>query len=201
MVRILKRANSALKPLHALRLGAFPASSQHPRIPTPLDPSRVPTQPFVYPGMLIQHDNYRLMREVCALKHFSINTEKTYTHLAGPLRFLSQGPKAQSPHGSKQDGSLPDAYGLAWFSSQVAELPQIEGADEARRLTWTKSRPPLGVVASNQREPRSGTTPLRKPFVPSWPDDSHGHSPYRYMQRKAVHKSSPESAPGKRSLC
>src|SRR5664279_1144885 len=39
--------------------------------------SQVP--PFVYQGMQIQHAT-RLMREVCALRHLSINTEKSYTH-------------------------------------------------------------------------------------------------------------------------
>ena len=36
-------------------------------------------QPFVYQGMQIHHAT-RLMREVCALKHLSINTEKSYIH-------------------------------------------------------------------------------------------------------------------------
>jgi hypothetical protein len=81
-VRISKQANSAPKPFHARRLRAFPPSSQHPQYPPPLDTSRVPSQPFVYHGMQIHHAT-RLMRQVCALKHLSINTEKSYIHWLG----------------------------------------------------------------------------------------------------------------------
>src|SRR5271169_7032826 len=82
-VRILKQPTSAPKPFHASRLRPFASLGQHPKIPTPpLDPSRVPYQPFVYHGMQIHHAT-RLMREVCALRHLSINTEKSYTHWLG----------------------------------------------------------------------------------------------------------------------
>ena len=56
----------------------------------PLDTSRAPPQPFVYQGMLIQ-DATRLMREVCALRHLSINTEESYTHWLGRSGFLVWG--------------------------------------------------------------------------------------------------------------
>ena len=54
----------------------------------------------------------RLMREVCALRHLSINTEKVLYPLAWPLWLLSQGPKAQSPDSRSKDGGVPDALGF-----------------------------------------------------------------------------------------
>ncbi len=61
----------------------------------PHDPSRVPPQPFVYPGILIQHAT-RLIREVCALKHLSINTEKTYIHWLGRYASFLRDPKLKA---------------------------------------------------------------------------------------------------------
>src|ERR1035437_2427368 len=41
-----------------------------------------------------------------------LNQHRKILHpLAWPLRLLSQGPKAQIPHGRKEDGSLPDPLG------------------------------------------------------------------------------------------
>ena len=42
--------------------------------------------------MLIQHAT-RLMREVCALKHLSINTEKTYIHSLGRYASFLRDPR------------------------------------------------------------------------------------------------------------
>ena len=41
--------------------------------------ARLQEQPFVYHGMQLQHV-MRLIREVCAVRHLSINTESTSTH-------------------------------------------------------------------------------------------------------------------------
>ncbi len=54
-----------------------------PKTPTPSMQVALQPQPFVYPGMQIQHAT-RLMREVCALRHLSINTEKSYLHSRPP---------------------------------------------------------------------------------------------------------------------
>ena len=45
--------------------------------------------------MLIQHAT-RLMREVCALKHLSINTENSYTHWLGRYASFLRDPKLKS---------------------------------------------------------------------------------------------------------
>jgi len=63
-----------------------------PKNTHPLDPSRVPYLPFVYHGMQIHHAT-RLMREVCALRHLSINTEKSYIHWLGRYGFFLKDPK------------------------------------------------------------------------------------------------------------
>jgi hypothetical protein len=64
-------------------------------MPTPLDPSRVPPQPFVYHGMQI-HYATRLMREVCALRHLSINTEQSSLHWLGRYASFLMDPKLKT---------------------------------------------------------------------------------------------------------
>ena len=82
-VRILKRVDSTRKPFHTRILHAFGSFGQPLIIRA--SPIRFaakvgsPGQWFVYPDMLIHHAT-RLMRETCALRHLSINTEKSYTH-------------------------------------------------------------------------------------------------------------------------
>ena len=53
--------------------------------------SLLQVQPFVYQGMQIHHAT-RLMREVCALRHLSINTEKSYTHWLSATAFFLRTP-------------------------------------------------------------------------------------------------------------
>jgi len=65
-----------------------------PKTPTPSMQVALQPQPFVYPGMQIQHAT-RLMREVCALRHVSMNTENpasTRARRIGPGRRRTRGP-------------------------------------------------------------------------------------------------------------
>ena len=81
-VRILKGADSPPKLFHISRLRPLAPLGQHPNYPPPTTwPIQIASQvqPFVYQGMQIHHAT-RLMREVCALQHLSINTEKSYIH-------------------------------------------------------------------------------------------------------------------------
>src|ERR1035437_9015750 len=117
MVRILKQTNSAPKPFHTSRLRQSAPPRQHPKIPTPPRSKSRPT-----PAVCISRDadstrNSFNARGLCAKT--PLNQHRKLLHpLAWPLRLLSQGPQAQIPHGRKEDGSLPDANGLTWFSSQ-----------------------------------------------------------------------------------
>jgi|ERR1044071_131837 hypothetical protein len=97
-VRILSPANPEPNPFHTSTLRAFSSSSQpveNLHLPGLGDPSCSPGQPFVYQRMQIQNA-IRLMREVCALRHLSINTEKSYIHWLGRYGSFLKDPKLKS---------------------------------------------------------------------------------------------------------
>ena len=127
--------------------------------------------------MLIQ-DATRLMREVCALKRLSINTENTYIHWLGRYASFLRDPKLKSLTAEKKM----EAFLTPSIIFGRALDPRNPSADWWRQGQCTATDldrvPPAdrqALVPSTRWSGGLAPTPIHRPFVRSWPDDSYAH--------------------------